>query len=168
MLIYLKTFKLTLIAAMPFWKRKTFPMRGWTSVFTMWLIVSDIDECSTIPGVCDGGECTNTAGSYVCTCPRGYISSTDGSRCVGMLPSKWREHFLMCGMHFQLRALRMTGNSTWPLFPENRVLMSKPMVTMWNHNRMHRLALTALICCEVLTHKQKILIWHQQWNTIRC
>ena len=45
--------------------------------------VSDIDECSTIPGVCDGGECTNTAGSYVCTCPRGFISSTDGSRCVG-------------------------------------------------------------------------------------
>lgn len=48
--------------------------------------VSDIDECSTNPGVCDGGECTNTAGSYVCTCPRGYITSTDGARCVGELP----------------------------------------------------------------------------------
>ncbi len=43
----------------------------------------DIDECATISGVCDGGECTNTAGSYVCTCPRGYVTSTDGSRCVG-------------------------------------------------------------------------------------
>ncbi|KAG7261181.1 hypothetical protein CRUP_013413 [Coryphaenoides rupestris] len=48
-------------------------------VETLW----DVDECGTISGVCDGGECTNTAGSYVCTCPRGYVTSTDGSRCVG-------------------------------------------------------------------------------------
>ena len=27
--------------------------------------------------------CTNTVGSYVCTCPHGYASSLDGTRCLG-------------------------------------------------------------------------------------
>ncbi|KAL8177491.1 UNVERIFIED_CONTAM: hypothetical protein K2H54_008954 [Gekko kuhli] len=42
-----------------------------------------VDECTSISSVCDGGECTNTAGSYVCACPRGFMTSPDGSRCVG-------------------------------------------------------------------------------------
>jgi len=45
----------------------------------------DVDECGAISGVCDGGECTNTAGSYVCTCPRGFMTSPDGSRCIGKM-----------------------------------------------------------------------------------
>uniref|UniRef100_A0A803XPW0 Fibrillin-2 n=1 Tax=Meleagris gallopavo TaxID=9103 RepID=A0A803XPW0_MELGA len=44
--------------------------------------ISYINECSIIPGVCEGGECSNTVGSYFCLCPRGYVSSTDGSRCI--------------------------------------------------------------------------------------
>lgn len=62
------------------------------------VFVSDIDECSTIPGVCDGGECTNTAGSYVCTCPRGYISSTDGSRCVGESHTHRHRHIYLISL----------------------------------------------------------------------
>ncbi|KAF3821503.1 hypothetical protein GH733_009545 [Mirounga leonina] len=41
-----------------------------------------IDECSIIPGICETGECSNTVGSYFCICPRGYVTSTDGSRCI--------------------------------------------------------------------------------------
>ncbi|MGH0168605.1 UNVERIFIED_CONTAM: hypothetical protein FKN15_054833, partial [Acipenser sinensis] len=69
----------------------------------------DIDECSTISGVCDGGECTNTAGSYVCTCPRGYITSSDGTRCMGKwdrLPATLRQ----CTM---LSLGTAPINSTW-------------------------------------------------------
>uniref|UniRef100_UPI00358F92B7 fibrillin-2-like n=1 Tax=Myxine glutinosa TaxID=7769 RepID=UPI00358F92B7 len=42
----------------------------------------DVDECETQLKICDGGECTNTAGSYFCSCPPGFSASTDGSRCL--------------------------------------------------------------------------------------
>ncbi|KAK4816339.1 hypothetical protein QYF61_015653 [Mycteria americana] len=47
--------------------------------FPFWI---DIDECSIIPGICEGSECSNTVGSFFCICPRGYVTSADGSHCI--------------------------------------------------------------------------------------
>ena len=42
----------------------------------------DIDECSTSSPVCDSNaNCSNTRGSYICTCKAGYYG--DGKTCGG-------------------------------------------------------------------------------------
>ncbi len=40
----------------------------------------DIDECSTNKGGCQH-TCTNTSGSYVCTCHTGYQLAVDKHKC---------------------------------------------------------------------------------------
>uniref|UniRef100_H2ZJC9 Fibrillin 2b n=1 Tax=Ciona savignyi TaxID=51511 RepID=H2ZJC9_CIOSA len=45
-------------------------------------LCSDIDECEIMPGLCDGGTCRNTDGSFVCECPKGYRADTQTHRCV--------------------------------------------------------------------------------------
>lgn len=78
---------------------------------TSFCFVLDIDECATISGVCDGGECTNTAGSYVCTCPRGYVTSTDGSRCVGK--TQMNTNTCVCNRTLDLTLM----DHIWPVMP---------------------------------------------------
>ena len=43
----------------------------------------DIDECVKDPDAC-GQNCTNTNGSFVCSCGMGYILNEDGITCDGM------------------------------------------------------------------------------------
>ena len=47
-------------------------------------ITSDIDECSADSSPCDeNADCTNTDGSYSCTCKQGFDG--DGTTCKGTL-----------------------------------------------------------------------------------
>ena len=43
---------------------------------------SDTDECSEGTSGCDH-NCTNTDGSYYCTCTDGYELETDNNTCTG-------------------------------------------------------------------------------------
>ena len=36
------------------------------------VILEDIDECGAMTGLCDNGRCSNTFGSFMCTCRTGY------------------------------------------------------------------------------------------------
>ncbi|CAG9791106.1 unnamed protein product [Diatraea saccharalis] len=44
--------------------------------------LADIDECEQHPALCEHGTCTNTFGSFVCTCGDGWALSEDEQRCV--------------------------------------------------------------------------------------
>ena len=46
------------------------------------MIYVDVNECSTGNGGCDH-SCTNTNGSYICSCDDGYALSSNGHTCIG-------------------------------------------------------------------------------------
>ena len=46
------------------------------------VILADINECATNNGGCEQ-ICTNTVGSYYCSCMTGYLLRVDGRTCNG-------------------------------------------------------------------------------------
>lgn len=44
----------------------------------------DVNECETIPDLCQNGQCINTLGSYRCICNKGYKLDNSGLYCLGM------------------------------------------------------------------------------------
>lgn len=43
--------------------------------------ISDINECEETPGLCRGGTCINTEGSFNCHCPPGHELGPDKQSC---------------------------------------------------------------------------------------
>ena len=59
------------------------------------ILLTDIDECLTENAGC-GQICTNTMGSFVCSCNQGFTLSSDGRNCTGKLQTylSWQSHNL--------------------------------------------------------------------------
>ena len=56
--------------------------------FTLYLIHVDIDECLENLHSCQH-ICTNTNGSFLCSCYEGYALDADGENCTGRIISYW-------------------------------------------------------------------------------
>ena len=58
--------------------------RSFVATYMLFSPCADIDECECGTHDCDENAiCTNTIGSYDCTCREGYIG--DGRTCIGEL-----------------------------------------------------------------------------------
>ncbi|XP_016101547.1 fibrillin-2b [Sinocyclocheilus grahami] len=59
------------------------------------VILEDIDECQELPGLCQGGNCVNTFGSFQCECPAGYYLNEETRICEDI--DECTAHIGICG-----------------------------------------------------------------------
>ncbi|GAA6104086.1 fibrillin-2b [Tachysurus ichikawai] len=59
------------------------------------VILEDIDECQELPGLCQGGNCVNTFGSFQCECPAGYFLNEETRICEDI--DECSTHIGICG-----------------------------------------------------------------------
>lgn len=78
----------------------------------------DIDECSTLNGLCENGRCINLDGGYRCECFPGYRTSDDGHHCFGQYHgvsfSRSTFTFSVMSLPVQITA-RDTASPAWPM-----------------------------------------------------
>ena len=46
------------------------------------MVLEDIDECNEMDNLCQNGRCSNTFGSFMCTCNDGYVIDDANAMCV--------------------------------------------------------------------------------------
>ena len=54
-------------------------------IYILFLHFVDINECAGVNNCSDDSNCTNTLGSYQCSCHDGYLDEGNGYTCTGML-----------------------------------------------------------------------------------
>lgn len=59
------------------------------------VLIVDVNECIAIPGVCGGGTCVNSVGSYRCECKKGQRQNPITQDCEGEIDPKLKpfDHF---------------------------------------------------------------------------
>lgn len=51
------------------------------------VILEDVNECEEHENLCKNGHCTNTFGSYMCSCNEGYRLDNTSTFCYGNVRS---------------------------------------------------------------------------------